>query len=56
MRQRLGGIFSEATGQTREKVERDTDRNYWLDAEQAREYGLVFEIVTRASELRKFCG
>lgn len=56
MRQRLNGIFSEATGQSREKIERDTDRNYWLDAKEARQYGLVSEIVTSAEEFRGLAG
>jgi ATP-dependent Clp protease, protease subunit len=51
MRRRLNAIFAEATGQTLEKLTRDTERNHWLNAEEAREYGLVGTIVTSASEL-----
>jgi ATP-dependent Clp protease protease subunit len=51
MRRRLNAIFAEATGQTLEKITRDTERNHWLNAEEAREYGLVGTIVKSASEL-----
>jgi ATP-dependent Clp protease protease subunit len=51
MRRRLNAIFAEATGQTLEKIARDTERNHWLNAEEAREYGLVGTVVTSASEL-----
>jgi ATP-dependent Clp protease protease subunit len=51
MRERLNRIFAEATGQPLEKILKDTDRNYWLSAEEAREYGLVDRIVTCAGEL-----
>lgn len=51
MRERLNRIFARATGQPYEKIVRDTDRNYWMSAEEARAYGLVSRIVERASEL-----
>lgn len=50
MRQRLNQTFSEATGQSLEKVHKDTDRNYWLSADEAVSYGLVDRIVTSALE------
>jgi ATP-dependent Clp protease protease subunit len=49
MRQRLNGIFARATGQTLEKIASDTERNHWLNAEQARDYGLVGSIVESAA-------
>jgi len=49
MRQRLNGIFARATGQTLEKISSDTERNHWLNAEQARDYGLVGSIVESAA-------
>jgi ATP-dependent Clp protease, protease subunit len=51
MRQRLNRIFAEATGQPYEKLLVDTDRNHWLTAAEAREYGLVSRIVERDSEV-----
>ncbi len=51
MRDRINSIFSRATGQPIEKIEDDTRRNFWLDAEAAKEYGMVGRIVERAEEL-----
>lgn len=51
MRARLNRIFSEATGQALERILKDTDRNYWLSAEEARDYGLVDRIVSRVGEM-----
>lgn len=51
MRERLNRIFSEATGQPTERIEEDTRRNFWLDAEAALNYGLVGRIITSANEL-----
>jgi len=45
MRQRLNQIIARETGQPLEKVERDTDRNYWMSAEEAQSYGLVTHII-----------
>ena len=43
-------IIADHTGQTYEKVARDTDRDYYLSAEQAKEYGIVDEILTGQQE------
>ena len=51
MRDRLNRIFSRATGQPLERIEEDTHRNFWLDAEAAQRYGLVGRIIERAAEL-----
>ncbi|BCH55003.1 ATP-dependent Clp protease proteolytic subunit [Agrobacterium vitis] len=51
MNQRLIKIFSKATGQTEEKIAKDIDRDYWLSAEQAKDYGLVSKIVESQSEI-----
>lgn len=51
MRQRLNEILAEATGQPLEKVQEDTQRNFWLTAEEAKEYGLVGSIVEHISEV-----
>jgi ATP-dependent Clp protease, protease subunit len=51
MRHRLNQIFAEQTGQPLEKVEKDTDRNYWMTAKEAKKYGLVGQIVMSADEL-----
>lgn len=51
IRSRINKIISDATGQPFEKVERDTQRNYWLDADQAVKYGIVGKIVTAQNEI-----
>ena len=51
MRERLNRIFARETGQPIEKIEDDTLRNFWLDADQAKEYGLVGKIIGKQSEL-----
>ncbi len=43
----LRNILSQRTGQPMERIIRDTDRDFYLNSEQAREYGLVDEILTR---------
>jgi len=50
MRERLNHIFSVQTGQPMEKIERDTDRNYWMSAEEAKAYGLVGKVITTQAE------
>jgi ATP-dependent Clp protease protease subunit len=51
MRERLNRIFAEATGQTLERIKKDTDRDYWMSAKEAQEYGLVGKIVTSSKEI-----
>ena len=51
VRKRINTIISDATGQPFEKVEEDTDRNYWLSAKEAMDYGLVSKIIATHSEL-----
>ncbi len=46
-KERLNRIIVERTGQPMERVEKDTDRNFFMSAEQAREYGIVDEILVR---------
>lgn len=51
MNERLNRMFAKATGQPLEKIAKDTDRDYWLSAEEAITYGLVSRIVTSVSEI-----
>jgi ATP-dependent Clp protease, protease subunit len=51
MRERLNRIFAEATGQPFEKVERETERNLWMTASAAVEYGLVSRVVQTVADL-----
>ena len=50
MQDKIRSIISEHTGQDYEKVARDSDRDYFLSAEQALEYGLVDEVLTKAPQ------
>jgi ATP-dependent Clp protease protease subunit len=51
MRQRLNQLMARETGQTIEKIQEDTRRNFWLSAEAAKEYGLVGKIIQTADEV-----
>ena len=51
MRERLNRLFARETGQTYEKVSKDTDRNYWMSAEEAIAYGLVTKVVSAITEI-----
>jgi len=52
MRERLNQIFADATGKSLEKIKEDTDRDFWMSAEEAVEYGLVNKIVTHRGEIK----
>ncbi|MFA7533602.1 MAG: ATP-dependent Clp endopeptidase proteolytic subunit ClpP [Tissierellaceae bacterium] len=47
IRERINKILANRTGQPLEKVARDTDRDYYLTAEEAKEYGIIDEVITR---------
>jgi len=47
IRKKLNQILSEKTGKSIEEIERDTDRDNWLDAEAAREYGLIDKVIEK---------
>ncbi|HEX4534720.1 MAG TPA: ATP-dependent Clp protease proteolytic subunit [Rhizomicrobium sp.] len=51
MRERLIREIAAETSQPYERVVQDTERNYWMSAEQAKEYGMVSRIVSRADEV-----
>ena len=46
LRERLNGLLADHTGQTMEVIERDTERDRFMSAEQSVEYGLVDEVIT----------
>jgi ATP-dependent Clp protease protease subunit len=50
-RDRLNRAIAEYTGQPLERVEQDTDRNFWMSPEEARDYGIVGRIISSMSEL-----
>jgi ATP-dependent Clp protease protease subunit len=51
MRERFHRIFAEATGQTEEKIARDTERDFWLNTKEAIEYGLLGKVIHAVGEL-----
>ena len=51
MRDRVNAMIAKETGQTLERILKDTQRNYWLSAEEAVEYGLVSRIITDATDV-----
>lgn len=51
VRTRINNLISEATNQPIERVNKDTDRNYWLTSTEALEYGLVNKIISKHSDL-----
>ncbi len=51
MRERLSQIVAAETGQSIERVRKDTERNYWMSAREAIDYGLVSRVVSTLGEL-----
>ncbi len=43
-RERINRIIAEETGQTLERIQKDTDRDYWMNAEEAASYGLISRV------------
>jgi ATP-dependent Clp protease protease subunit len=50
MKRRLNEIYVKHTGQTYESIERTLDRDYFMTAEQAREFGIIDKVLTRRDE------
>lgn len=53
MRERFNKIFAEATGQTPEKIAKDTDRDFWLTTQEALDYGLLGSVVQTEAEFEE---
>ena len=51
LREKINKLIADETGQKVGKVSEDTDRDYWLTAEEALEYGLISRIITTRDEL-----
>ncbi|MCL2923857.1 MAG: ATP-dependent Clp endopeptidase proteolytic subunit ClpP [Trichodesmium sp. MAG_R04] len=45
VRSELNNMLAERTGQSLEKIEKDTDRDYYMSAEEAKEYGLIDQVI-----------
>ena len=50
-RAQLNGLLAKETGQKLERIEEDTNRDYWLTAEEARDYGLIHKVIAKLSEI-----
>ncbi len=50
-RQKINALIAQETGKSLQQVEKDTDRDYWMSAEEALEYGLISKIILNRSEL-----
>ncbi len=51
MRERLNRLIARETGQSYDRVARDSDRNYWMSAEEAVAYGMAYKVIATAKEL-----
>ncbi len=51
MRGRINKLIADETGQPIDKVEKDTDRDFWMNADEAVEYGLLSRVISRRAEL-----
>ena len=50
MKKELYAIIANHSGKSVEKVEKDGDRDYWMTAKEAKEYGMIDEVLTRTKE------
>ena len=53
IRERLNEIMAKHTGQPLEKISQDTERDYFMSADEAKRYGLIDEVITRPPKLLK---
>lgn len=53
IRERLNQIFSQHSGQPLEKITQDTDRDYFMSGTEAKDYGLIDEVIVRAPDKEK---
>lgn len=47
-KEKINQLLAKHTGQPLTKIEKDTDRDFWLNAEEAKEYGLIDEVIKKA--------
>jgi ATP-dependent Clp protease protease subunit len=51
LREKINRLISEETGIAFNQVEKDTDRDYWMNAQEAVNYGLISKVITRRDEI-----
>ena len=52
IRAKLNSLIAEQTGTSLEQVTKDTERDFWLDSDEAVKYGLISKIISKKSELQ----
>ncbi|MBW4838761.1 MAG: ATP-dependent Clp endopeptidase proteolytic subunit ClpP [Paenibacillaceae bacterium] len=50
-RQKLNQIYVDRTGQPLEKIERDTDRDFFMSADEAKDYGIIDQVISKPTNL-----
>jgi ATP-dependent Clp protease protease subunit len=53
MRKRINELIAYETGKPLKQVEKDTDRDYWMNADEALDYGLISKVIKNRAELDK---
>ena len=53
MREELDSILVRHTNQSLGKIQKDTDRDFFMDGQQAKEYGIIDDVIVKAEKLRK---
>lgn len=53
MRDRINDILANHTGQNLDKIQKDTDRDYFMSAEEAKEYGIIDEVIVSTKKNKK---
>ena len=56
MRERLNEILADATGQSIKKISKDTDRDFWMSADEAMNYGVVDKVIQSRAEVKDKSG
>lgn len=51
-KQRMNQLLAKHTGQSFSKIEKDTDRDFWLSAEEAEEYGVIDKIIKNSKDIK----
>lgn len=52
-KERLNQIIADSTGQSLEQIHKDTDRDHWMTAEEAKDYGIIDEIMSSSKKLNQ---
>lgn len=52
LRLKINQLIAQETGQPMERVEKDTDRDFWMNAEEARDYGLISRVISTRKDLK----